>query len=292
MTHRGTGWLVDPFDSRDQDAEGVLFGAGAAYAREVNLYELVVADPRYEAMHDQGDSSSCVGWSFSDVLCLGKGIHHGAYYFAAPRVIYTNARRAPYIDAGSYPRLAAQGMREWGAPPETLQGAEFSERRINEPLAWHVLRAGAGGRIKNFYKVLGYGPSLVENLYRALTAKHPITFGQGVDRAFNDYKGGVLGKFSGASSGGHMTFAYGFDADGNFLCKNQSWPNWGEKGGALRRELGFYRMSPERMMERHVSDHYAFSPMLVAASPDHLPVASDDDDDVAALDSPGLDEDA
>jgi len=272
MLTRGTGWLVDPFDSRDLKPEGKLFGLGATTLREVNLYELVSSDPRFEEIHDQGSTNSCVGWSFSDTLCLGRGILNGIYYFAAPRIIYANARRAPYEDVGCYPRLAAKSLREWGAPPETMEGAEFSIENINAPVRWNVLRRGAEARIRNFYKIPGLGSELIENLYRMLSAKHPFTFGQEIDQAFNDYRGDILGKFQGASYGGHMTLCYGFTTDGDFLCKNQSWKNfgWGEIGGALRLEKGFYRMSPERMMERHVSDHYAFEHVNLEDTPDTL----------------------
>lgn len=257
---RGKGWLVDPFDSRDRDAEGTLFAAGAATPREVNLYAATTAEPSLEAVQDQGATSSCVGFAAAQTLSLGLYLPTSRLYHPDPLAIYTNARRAPYVDQGCYPRLAAQGLREWGAPPAPAGGVKLSD--VNKPIAWDVLQKGASARVKNFYKILGTGPALIEKLRRALAARHPFMFGQEVDKAFNDYTGGILGKFRGASLGGHMTTCYSYDADGNFGCKNQWGTSWGELGGALRKQRGYYRMSPERMMERHVTDFYAFDPAL------------------------------
>ena len=264
MTVRGKGWFRDPYDSRDKDAEGVLFAHSATAApapRDVNLYGLVVAEPRLEEVEDQGSTSACVGFGFKQDLQLGLYLATRAYVEPDPLFIYKNALTAvggKYQDVGCYPRLAAVGLRSWGAVES--KGA-FDPSTVHDPIPWHQLQQGAAARVNNFYKVFGTGAALVENLRRALAAKKPFTFGQEVDRAFNDYKGGVLGKFRGASYGGHMTMCYGYDASGNFLCKNQ-WGSWGELGGALRRQRGYYRMSPERMMERHVTDHYAFDPAL------------------------------
>jgi hypothetical protein len=239
---RSRGYLRDVPDARDWTLDALV---GAA-----PVPPLVDWSHHLEGIRDQGATSSCVGQAFATVLSVRAKIANVALPPISALHIYALARRGeqPLADGGCRPRDAANGMRLYGLCAEARW--PFDAAKVNHPLPWDTLQAGADARVDGYYRVAGDGDARCASLRQALAHGFPIAFAQEVDAAFEDYSDGILGPFAGPSEGGHYTALIGY-GPGWFFGVNSWGSGWGKSG--------LYRISDARVGSDVCSDFYALT---------------------------------
>lgn len=237
---RSKGYIRDVPDARDWTLERLV---GAA-----PIPPLVDWSHCLDGIRDQGSTSSCVGQAFATVLSVRAKIAKLDVPAISALQIYALARRGelPLADGGCRPRDAANGMRIYGVCAEGRW--PFDASKVNIPLPWDTLQAGADAHVEGYYRVMGDGDARCAALRQALAQGYPVAFAQEVDAAFEDYGDGILGPFVGPSEGGHYTALIGY-GPGWFLGVNSWGTSWG-KGG-------LYRISDARVGSDVCSDFYA-----------------------------------
>jgi hypothetical protein len=239
---RSKGYLRDVPDGRDWMLDALV---GAA-----PIPPLVDWSHHLEGIRDQGATSSCVGQAFATVLSVRAKIASVAVPPISALHIYALARRGeqPLVDGGCRPRDAANGMRLYGVCAEPRW--PFDAGKVNDPLPWDTLQAGADAHVDGYYRVAGDGETRCAALRLALAQGFPIAFAQEVDTEFENYSDGILGPFTGPSEGGHYTALVGY-GPGWFFGVNSWGTSWGKNG--------LYRISDARIGSDVCSDFYALT---------------------------------
>jgi len=214
MIPRGLGCLPSPRDDRDVALDTLrlsTFRAGRDPLAPLSVRE------HTHAVLDQGSSQSCTGQAVAvGYYCAARG--HGIDApLASPMVLYALGRHlhtpsgGSLLDTGSYLRAVLKAMTKHGVPSEASW--PFDMGRINERPPWSVIRSAYDSRgPKGYYRALGTGQDLLDELDDALGEGYPFVWGTRVDRAFqvNDGPEYVPAMADGAGTiGGHALCALG-----------------------------------------------------------------------------------
>lgn len=234
----GYGYVQDEHDTSLDPTIRSLLGArmrdATAHTLENHITEL----------WDQGQTSSCVGFAFArgvQIRCAALGTpivrpSATAIYTAAlaiERKLYGGDARDPLEDRGSQPRLAVQGMTEWGIPADSQWpvGGFDPEKVVDEP-TMDMLQNASLFELHQYYRIDTLGATRLDDVRRAISAGYPVVIGAQVDKAFEQYDGKSVLTAANPNSlvGGHMTCLVGWTDSGLFRWVN-SWGNgWGDGG--------------------------------------------------------------
>ena len=257
---RSLGHLRDVEDVRDFPVRGVRAGIGTAWEKRPisGLRPDWIDSPRQVMLNtapirDQGGTSSCVGFAFARHINarLSYLTHRDPAVVAYPSEfgIYGVARRndektkdGDYaVDSGCYPREAAKGMLLHGVCADGRW--PFDPSKVNSALPWDVITAGYDAKVVAYHRVpsaLDREEEFLQELEQLIFSGYTIPYAQNVDRAFNDYTGGVLTKHYGSTSGSHYTVLRGYDRDKRVMYGDNSWGTyWGDGG---RYEISYDRL--------------------------------------------------
>lgn len=229
MTVRGLGAIADLPEHVDDDLRfrhvGALIGAGVESLPPSVDYSALV-----DTIPDQGSTSSCVGQAFATVLYLRAQIAGAPIARPSAKAIYDCARllEQPNIlaDTGSRPRLAIQGLQEFGMVAE--ERWPLTDDNVNDVPPLDVFRAGLGAMLGGYYRI---GGADVATLARsALSKGFPVFFAMPVDNAFLRISDGAV--YEGAREmvlGSHAMALVGY-GEGWFRVANSWGASWGAGG--------------------------------------------------------------
>lgn len=226
---RGLGHIPDDHATVDEDLRerhvGVLLGAAAG-----ELPSIVDYSSMLERIPDQGSTSSCVGQAFATAIFLRAHLDGIPLPRPSAKAIYDVARliETPnaLIDIGSRPRLAVQGMQDYGIVAE--ERWPLTEANVNTPPPLDVFRAGLGAKLSGHYRI---GGADVGTLLRSALARGFVpVFAMDVDDAYLAYDGSAIyGGLTAPRVGSHMQAVVGYGAE-YFLVANSWGAGWGQRG--------------------------------------------------------------
>ena len=223
-----------------------LLGGAMRLATSFSLEKFV------QAIYDQGQTSSCVGWALAQAIylrCLVMGV---TIDFPSPECIYVIARamerqlqnqtpeEAPLQDQGSEPALAWLGLSQWGAA--SMKAWPFSADTIDNEPTWDELEMASAFKVTGYYKLSSTGAQRKIDVMQAISSGYPVTIGVSVDQAFEAYSGGTSGGIpnmvtapdKSAILGGHELHLVGYQNFPNgktgWRGVNQWTPGWGDSG--------------------------------------------------------------
>ncbi len=245
----GKGYKPDTHDTSKDPTAKMLFGARTpAIPAEFSLESFV------DKIHDQGQTSSCVGFAFAGAVMLRCTIMGTPIPWPSPTAIYTVARAIDRKDAGqststklkdegSMPNLAVRGMNEWGIPADSQWPVGgFDPAAINAEPDLEELESAACFKLSGYYRIDTYGASRVADVCHAISENYPVSIGVMVDQAFEDYEGNpdvpLTSPEPDSFLGGHMLCIVGYKNDPKhagkklFRIRNQWNTSWGDNGFA------------------------------------------------------------
>lgn len=228
---RGLGHIADDLETVVQDLRehhvGVLLGAAAG-----ELPTIVDYSSMLERIPDQGGTNSCVGQAFATAIFLRAHLDGIPLPRPSAKAIYDVARliETPnvLIDIGSRPRLAVEGLQDYGMVADDRW--PLTESNVNTPPPLDVFRAGLGAKLAAHYRI---GGADVATLLRSALARGFVpVFAMDVDDAYLAYDGSAI--YAGLTAlrvGSHMQAVVGYGAE-YFLVANSWGPGWGQRGFA------------------------------------------------------------
>lgn len=179
---------------------------------------------------DQGQLGSCTDNSVSTCLSLVEAKETGKQLQLSRLFMYLNARapRNQYTDSGSSVGACARGVRNFGAPPESMWPYDISKfATIPPPIVWQT---ALQRKLTQSYFTL----SLVSILH-SLSKGFPVSFSFVMFESFgtmNDTQGWLcpMPTAGEALVGGHTVTIRGFDLTARMFLIQNSWgTGWGLK---------------------------------------------------------------
>lgn len=254
MQTRGLGYIPDTHDKTLDPSTRSLFGARVGLPAAASLEGYI------DRIRDQGPTSSCVGFAFAravHIRCAKLGV---PIAWPSPTAIYSVARALarqdasePLMDEGSMPRLAVQGMDQWGIPAdEQWPVGGFDPDKINAEPDLQQLEEASTFLLQGYYRIDSWGATRVEEIKQAISEGFPVVGGFTVDKAFMEYggQGLVTEPDPDELQGGHMLCMVGYN-DGVYRGCN-SWGNgWGD--------LGMFNADERFLTNPYVGDLYVIT---------------------------------
>lgn len=231
---RGLGWLPQPTDYRDYPANLLGVSSTDAVPAEVSL------KPHITRVLDQGPTQACVAHALAHAIDLLETRAGLKYVPISRRFVYFNARRfheTPVVDAGTYIRTAAKGLKLLGAPDEDLYKWKTGPIAINRRPGWAPYMQAHARRNGGYYHVFSKGEERLGEIRAALAAGHPVVFGTriAVDFLKNDGPEIIECPAQGVDLlGGHAMVLIGYcedDAAGPVFEVVNSWGTSWRAGG-------------------------------------------------------------
>lgn len=229
---RGFGWAPDPWR---ETPEPTRFGASRSGA----VSDGVTHEDKLEGIHNQGDSNSCVGQSFSQAIQLTLTLKQGKL---APkpsaRWIWnmTRLREGTLTEnVGIFPTNALRILKGLGYPTEKHYPFEHNAAAWHDKPGEEVSRNAYDQRTVRGYRVVKEtGAKRVAELSAGLDDNQIIVFGQDVGQVFCDHVGPEpLGVPVDEIVGKHMMAIVGFRKrkSGTMFRVLNSWgEDWGDGG--------------------------------------------------------------
>lgn len=242
---RGTGWLRDLPDARDQFYYQTP--RTPEPPAEVDLTHHVIE------ILDQGNAGSCVAHAYAYAIMIAESQAKLPYDPISREYLYYNARALTgdqNEDNGTYLRSAAKALQVMGAAPETAWPYKMSTLNKDPGIQAHML---AHPRRNGTYQRIGSKrDARCNSIRRALAAGHAVVFGAELPERFMDYTSGVISVPTDADTivGGHAVCICAYDAT-SFTIVNSWTDEWGEGG--------FARLSPEFIGSEFCDDFWIVS---------------------------------
>lgn len=196
----------------------------------------------YSTPSNQYDLSSCVGNATADSVEILNAIAGYEPVQLSRLFVYAMARiRAgdPKLehDEGTYIRTAFDTLSRFGVCDEYLW--PYRTDTVHTSPSIKAQRQAVGHRIHSYYRIDSNGDDRLDDIVKALRAKHPVVFGTLVTDEFGRTRDRTPLRRPSANAnvqGGHAMIIVGY-VGGHFLVKNSWGSNWGS--------LGFCVMTPE-----------------------------------------------
>lgn len=213
-----SGLRKDWKDARDFKYLGIAYPT--TLPKQVSLRKYVLE------VKNQGAIGSCAPHAFASCYEILRNIKNGTQVQTSERFLYYNVREYE----GNLPKNAGTQMRT-NAKLLQKQGISFeifcpySESLYNEEPSWKAQFAAGYQKISNYYFL-----DNIENIKKALAAKHPVAMSVQIFKNFYDCKGQVE-EPNGTLQGGHAMAIIGYDEFTQRFEVLNSWGrNWADKG--------------------------------------------------------------
>jgi hypothetical protein len=234
----GKGYHPPTHDVTKDFGARAMLGAPLRLAQEFSLEQYI------QQIYDQGQTSSCVGWSFAQAVKLRLAVMGSPIGLPSPEAIYVCARAMereqaglppdgnPLQDNGTQSLLAVQAMQKWGIPSNDAW--PFDPTTINNEPSLEELEVASAFQLSGsgFARITSVGDQRIADIKQAISAGYPVQIGTSVDKAFEDYNGTglITAPVVADILGGHAMHLVGFRADGAFRGVNQWGTSWGDSG--------------------------------------------------------------
>ncbi len=197
MNSRGFGYISDPYDGKDWTLTGL--GLTGSLSKAPISLETFAFPPI-----DQGGSNACTGFGVSDTYdttcrSLGHRIKR-----SSPMACYAWSRHQhshpdfPLTDDGSWLRSTIDGLRRHGVCAEEdypwnpwamdgfwREGQRIEILRVNSRPPFAAVRSGFDRRGPGrYYRIRGFGQSMLDQLDLALNHGIAVCIGTAVDETF------------------------------------------------------------------------------------------------------------
>lgn len=181
---RRLGWKPNKHDPRDVHFDDLNL-AGPVRAGGEKILDV----PR---VFDQGRTSSCVGQSVAQAICVRERAKGLAYVEPSILDIYWHARRkhlGHWFDAGTYIRSAFQAVRERGCT--TASSWPFSEKTltVNRRPPRYTQREAYTRKGLDYYHLSSVGEDKIQQIDAALDADMPVVCGMQLTESFLEWRG-------------------------------------------------------------------------------------------------------
>lgn len=239
------GYQRDPISRVEKDgsktdllAKDLKFGALATKLK-LNAAPLGDVDlSPYCTPSDQFRLSSCVGNATADSVEILNSIAGYAPIQLSRLFVYAMARIRsgdPSLqkDEGTYIRSAFDTLSRFGVCDEYLW--PYKESAVHHIPSIKAQRQAVGHRIHSYYRIDSTGDARVQDIVKALHAKHPVVFGTLITSKFQECSDRTPIQRPLAHEsilGGHAMIIVGW-IGGNFLVKNSWSAGWGSHGFCL-----------------------------------------------------------
>jgi hypothetical protein len=230
MTTRGLGHIPDEekdvLDDLAHRHVGTLLGPPSSAPASLDYSALL------DAVQNQGPTNSCVGQAFATSLYIRSKIAGAPIARPSAKAIYDVARlldgpRRSIVDIGSRPRLAIEGMQDYGLVAD--ERWPLTASNVNVPPPLDVFRAGLDAMLSGHYRIgAGIGAS---SLARSALARGFVPFfAMPVDASFYDHDGSaVVANIASGVIGNHAMAIVGYD-ESSLLVVNSWGAEWGRSG--------------------------------------------------------------
>jgi hypothetical protein len=198
---------------------------------------------------NQLDLPACVGNSTADSIEILSAAQGFPKVELSRMFIWTLARNMMTeegykYNTGTYIRLAFKVLNKFGICLEEHYPYSSAWDRLPSLKA---MQKATGRKIKGYYRIDSTGEQRIEDMLKALRARHPVVFGTLLDDPWRSYRGqGTLDVPKGATIGGHAMVCVGYDSKKGFIVKNSWGRGWGDGG--------FCYLSEEYMMWKSTWD--------------------------------------
>jgi hypothetical protein len=173
---------ADTGNSKNADISELLVRlAPLESANDEELFELEETTP----ISNQGGLGSCVANSTCDAWELIMEIPIVQVSRLAIYWLARNYHNATHVDDGTFVRYAFDAIRLYGLCPEYEWPYEESRVFYQPPV--EVLTIGSANKIESYYEIKTTGEERLNQIDRALYAKHPVVFGTGVSSDFTSF---------------------------------------------------------------------------------------------------------
>lgn len=195
-------------------------------------------------VQDQGQTGSCVGFTFSDTIGLRCAYLGNPIPLRSGQGIYTlarcEARKDPsngmtiateLTDGGTEPGLAVAALVAYGAPAATVW--PYNADAINAEPSWMQLEGASASLLSEsgYVDLSGHTGASRSLVVKTMLAQGiPVPLACQVDESFETYVGaGVLSAPKGDLLGGHMISLIGYETNRYRLLNHWS-SGWGDEG--------------------------------------------------------------
>jgi C1A family cysteine protease len=182
---------------------------------------------------NQRSLPSCVGNATADSIEVISAVQGFPQVELSRQFIWTLARMLMQEDGhleqtGTYIRLAFKVLNKHGVCLEKYWPYESDWRR---PPSLKAMRKATSRKIKGYYRIQSKGDRRVNDMLKALRARHPFVFGTQIDDQWGSYDGrSTLHTPEGETAGGHAMLCLGYDSRRGFIVKNSWGDRWGDGG--------------------------------------------------------------
>lgn len=192
----------------------------------------------YSTPSNQFHLSSCVGNATADSVEILNAIAGYSpvqlsrlFVYAMARILSGDAKLEK--DAGTWIRAAFEVLSKFGVCDEYLW--PYLLDKVNDQPSLKAQRQAAGHRIHSYYRIDSSGDDRLEDIVKALHAKHPVVFGTTITDRFQktlDRTPIPRPTSKDKSLGGHAMIIVGY-INSYFLVKNSWGSHWGSNGFCL-----------------------------------------------------------
>lgn len=223
----GMGWRPQPKDERDN-----IFCVDSSIGDDLGNNHKSLRK-WVHSVYDQGGSSSCVAQFFKAGVQIREAIKGLPYDPISAYYLYAMARLAEgrrLRDGGSYPRLAAQAMRKFGAP--SLSVWPDVRKNLNRHPSITAAMSGMQRRLGR-YEYISAGRDMTGDLVkRAIQKGLPVGAGLRIGSDWFGAKAGQVLEPTNDPVGGHMITIVGY-GDDTYEILNSWGDDWCDGGFGL-----------------------------------------------------------
>jgi hypothetical protein len=242
------------------------YGASSDFAAPKSVDHL----SSHAHFRNQGHLECCVGFGLggaSETRLRFLGYEPVPFSWFGIWTITRQLNRAslnePLVDEGTYPFLAAFGLRSFGIPTEEQFPYDASPEGVAREIDFQGLANASSFRLQAFNRITESNEdALVDTLKVLLANGHPTTVGMRVGRRYMEWRAGddPVGVEDGdPEGGGHYVYLTGYDDDGDTF---RSVSSYGKGHG----DNGIVLLSREKIVASSTSDFYNIT-IAESASP-------------------------
>ena len=238
---RGLGFARDTVATHDGSATPLLRAALRGCSDTIRPVDFLTA---IGGVGDQGQTESCVGWTFVEVVALRaralgldlpRGSELGVWALARQLAGQAEGFTQRYLhDEGAQPSLAVRGLREYGMPSQA--SLPWDPSGVTKKVSLGMLEAADATvplLVHGFFGITTSGEEKLDEITAALRTGHPVAIAVCASTSEFQNAGPTtppLPAWDQSLAPDHMVSLVDYDTDGNFLLLNHWGASWGNGG--------------------------------------------------------------